>query len=62
MNFTESNPVGQMILASIARHAGWESSVLREDSPGFGESLGGELRSACWYYVPCELSCQLSCW
>ncbi|MDO8588854.1 MAG: type I restriction endonuclease, partial [Armatimonadota bacterium] len=47
MSFTESNTVEQMVLDAVARKRG-----VREVSPGYGESLGSELRPDRWEYVP----------
>ena len=55
MTFTESNTVEQMILDAVTKHGGREPLILREVSPGFGESLGGELRPARWDYLPAAL-------
>jgi type I restriction enzyme R subunit len=52
MSFTESNTVEQMILGVVAKRGGTEPWVVREDAPGCGESLGGELRPTCWGYLP----------
>jgi type I restriction enzyme R subunit len=53
MTFTESNTVEQMILDAVSPR-GIDSGgalVLREDPPGWGDSLGGELRPAKWEFV-----------
>jgi type I restriction enzyme, R subunit len=53
MTFTESNPVEQMILDSVAPKRHGEPLNIREDlAPGWGGSLGGELRPVRWDYVP----------
>jgi type I restriction enzyme R subunit len=54
MSFTESNTVEQMILNVLSSHTGGSGGalVLREDPPGWGDSLGGELRPPKWEYVP----------
>jgi type I restriction enzyme R subunit len=52
MSFTESNTVEQMILDAIAPRNTAEPFVLREGPPGWGQSLGGELRPPRWEYVP----------
>ena len=54
MSFTESNTVEQMILNVLSSRSSGKSGalVLREDPPGWGGSLGGELRPPKWEYVP----------
>ncbi|MBS3906136.1 MAG: hypothetical protein KGZ49_03775 [Syntrophaceae bacterium] len=52
MSFTESNTVEQMILDAVAKRGKTEPWIVHEDAPGWGESLGGELRPARWDYVP----------
>src|SRR5262245_54771620 len=53
MSFTEANTVEQMILDALSsRSGGSETLVVREAAPGWGGSLGGELRPAKWKYVP----------
>jgi type I restriction enzyme R subunit len=54
MTFTEANTVERMILDAVsgAHQQGKGAIDLREDSPGWGASLGGELRPARWDYVP----------
>ena len=52
MSFTESNTIEQMILDAVTQHGGRGALSLREVSPGFGESLGRELRPAHWDYLP----------
>ena len=54
MTFTESNTVEQMILDTLSSHGGGRggTSVVREDPPARGGSLGGQLRPARWEYVP----------
>ena len=53
MTFTESNTVEQMILDAVTTLAAAQPSVVREDPPpGWGDSLGDELRPARWTYVP----------
>lgn len=60
MTFTESNTVEQMIIAAAcgSPHPGplqkgqEEAFALREDPPGWGGSLGGDLRPDLWEYVP----------
>jgi type I restriction enzyme, R subunit len=51
--FTESNTVEQMILDALSPRTGGHggAKLLRDDPPGWGYSLGGELRPA-WEYVP----------
>ncbi|HXU40493.1 MAG TPA: type I restriction endonuclease subunit R [Blastocatellia bacterium] len=51
MSFNESNTVEQMILDSVVK-ASSEPTVRDEPAPGWGPSLGEDLRSACWEYVP----------
>jgi type I restriction enzyme R subunit len=51
MSFTESNTVEQMILSTLAPRRSAEAFALREDPPGWGGSLGGELRPPKWEYV-----------
>ena len=45
--FTEANTVERMILETVS-----SPRILREASPGYGESLGGELRPPRWQYIP----------
>jgi type I restriction enzyme R subunit len=52
MSFTESNTVEQMILDALAPRRSAAAIALREDPPGWGGSLGGELRPPKWEYVP----------
>ena len=52
MSFNESNTVEQMILDALALRRSAEAFALREDPPGWGGSLGGELRPPKWEYVP----------
>jgi type I restriction enzyme R subunit len=52
MSFNESNTVEQMILDAIAPRDSTGPLVLRDGVPGWGESLGGELRPPRWEYVP----------
>lgn len=52
MTFTESNTVEQMILDAVAGGSRTGPPLVREKSPGYGESLGSELRPARWDYVP----------
>jgi type I restriction enzyme R subunit len=52
MTFTEANTVEQMILDAVTKLGGKQTAMLREDLPGWGESLGGELHPAHWTYVP----------
>jgi hypothetical protein len=58
-HFTEANTVEQMILDATSGtrpHPGplpaGEGGALRETPPGWGASLGGDLRPATWSYVP----------
>jgi type I restriction enzyme, R subunit len=52
MSFTESNTVEQMIVDALSSRSGSGVLVVREAAPGWGASLGGELRPAKWEYVP----------
>ncbi len=53
MVFTEANTVEQMILDAVTKLGGRWVSKAREDLPCYGgESLGGEMRPACWSYLP----------
>ncbi|MBI5818277.1 MAG: type I restriction endonuclease subunit R [Verrucomicrobia bacterium] len=54
MSFNESNTVERMILEALSSHGGGSGGalVLRESPPGWGGSLGGDLRPAKWEYVP----------
>ncbi len=52
MTFTESSTVEQMILDTVTRQRRRERPVVRENPPGWGGSLGGDLRPARWEYVP----------
>jgi type I restriction enzyme R subunit len=68
MSFNENNTVEQMIIAVVSGrrqpslpsslsvgegHPGLGgASVVREDPPGGSYSLGGDLRPACWEYIP----------
>ena len=54
MNFTESNTVEQMVLDALSARSPETSGalVLHYTPPGWGGSLGGELRPAKWEYVP----------
>src|SRR5271157_2731073 len=52
MTFTEFNTVEQMILDVVTRHTPGQPPSVREKSPGYGSSLGGELRPAHWDFVP----------
>src|SRR3989304_3737407 len=60
MTFTEANTVEKMILDAVTKLGGRSVSRAREDLPRYGgESLGGELRPACWSYVPStEVPCK----
>ena len=51
MTFTESNTVEQMIIATISKHSSHAMSVLQENPPGWGDSLGDELHPVPWSYV-----------
>jgi type I restriction enzyme, R subunit len=50
MSFNESNTVEQMILDALSSPSG--PLLVREATPGWGGSLGGELRPTKWEYVP----------
>lgn len=50
MSFTESNTVEQMVLDALSSRSGG-ALLVREDAPGWGGSLGGELRPTKWEYV-----------
>jgi type I restriction enzyme, R subunit len=52
MTFTESNTVEQMILDAVNKGGIKASVMVYEDSAGYGESLGNEIRPAHWDYVP----------
>ena len=52
MSFNEANTVEQMIIAAVAKRRDDETLVLREETPGWGGSLGGALRPAQWEHVP----------
>jgi type I restriction enzyme R subunit len=53
MTFTESNTVEQMILDTVApARGGKETLVLRQDTPGWGDSLGDEFKPLRWDYIP----------
>lgn len=52
MTFTESSTVEQMILDTVTRKRSLSRPTVRENPPGWGGSLGGDLRPARWEYVP----------
>ncbi|MGN6642178.1 MAG: type I restriction endonuclease subunit R, partial [Verrucomicrobiota bacterium] len=53
MSFNESNTVEQMILDALsADTTGFNRPFELKDTPGWGGSIGGELRPAKWEYVP----------
>ena len=53
MSFNESNTVEQMILGALSSDTNGKSRRLElKDAPGWGASLGGDLRAATWEYVP----------
>ena len=53
MTFNEANTVEQMILDAVAKLKGAGPLFVAEaEPPGFGNSLGGELRPTRWDYVP----------
>jgi type I restriction enzyme R subunit len=49
--FNEANTVEQMIIAAVSKHGSHAMSVLQENPPGWGDSLGDELHPAPWAYV-----------
>jgi type I restriction enzyme R subunit len=49
--FNESNTVEQMILDAVARRGTAGPLLQQQESPDYGDSLGGELRPAHWDYV-----------
>jgi len=51
MSFNESNTVEQMILDALSADTTGQPFELK-DTPGWGASLGGELRPAKWEYAP----------
>jgi type I restriction enzyme R subunit len=52
MSFNESNTVEQMILKAVTELGRSQPPGIGEKSPGWGNSLGGELLPASWEYVP----------
>ncbi len=52
MTFTESNTVEQMILDAVSKRSDSETVVLHQDTPGWGDSLGGEFKPTRWDYLP----------
>ena len=52
MTFTESSTVEQMILDTVTRKRSIARLTVWENPPGWGGSLGGDLRPARWEYVP----------
>jgi type I restriction enzyme R subunit len=53
MSFNESNTVEQMILDALSADTiGGSRAFELKDTPGWGASLGGELRPAKWEYAP----------
>ena len=53
MSFNESNTVEQMILDALsADTTGGNRPFELKDAPGWGASLGGDLRPLAWEYVP----------
>jgi type I restriction enzyme R subunit len=52
MTFNEANTVEQMILDAISNHAPKPKKQVRENIPGWGDSLGGDLNPSTWYYMP----------
>ncbi len=50
MSFTESNTVEQMILDAVTKHGA--PLGIRQESPGWGKTLGTEFRPDRWNYVP----------
>ena len=51
-HFTESNTVERMILETVENLGPRREPEPMHDAPGWGPSLGGELRPARWTYVP----------
>jgi type I restriction enzyme R subunit len=49
--FNEANTVEQMIIAAVSKHSSHAMPVLKENPPGWGGSLGDELRPVTWSYV-----------
>ncbi len=52
MTFTESSTVERMILDTVTRKRSIARLTVWENPPGWGGSLGGDLRPARWEYVP----------
>ncbi len=53
MSFNESNTVEKMILDALSSKTGEDGTLsFKESPPGWGRSLGGDLRPAKWEYVP----------
>jgi hypothetical protein len=52
MTFTESNIVEQMILDTVPMRTSREPSSVWEISPGYADSLSGELRPTRWDHMP----------
>jgi len=50
--FNESNTVEQMILDAVTKQGASINSRVRENTPGWGDSIGGELHPPHWDYVP----------
>jgi len=48
MTFTEASTVEQMILDAATKLGGTRAPMVREDSPGCGDSLGDKLHPARW--------------
>lgn len=52
MIFNEATTVERMVLDTVTRLRIPESPAVHEAPPGWGDSLGGDLRPAHWEYVP----------
>ncbi len=52
MTFTEANTVEQMILDCVAPQRDTEPLKAHQDTPGWGDSLGGEFKPSRWDYMP----------
>ena len=54
MSFTESNTVERMILEAVESQGGAARAEPMHEMPGWGSSIGDELRPARWTYVPAD--------
>ncbi|MBF0546685.1 MAG: HsdR family type I site-specific deoxyribonuclease [Candidatus Riflebacteria bacterium] len=52
MKFNEANTVEQMILGAISNKTPAHKNVVQENTPGWGDSLGGDLNPSTWEYIP----------